>query len=523
MTQFGDASKGTSLLLILDGWGYREEQSDNAIAQAHTPVWDHLWRHAPHTLLSCAGEAVGLPPGQMGSSEVGHMNLGAGRVVRQELTQISKAIADDGLAANTVLSEMMSSVADKGVTLHVLGLMSPGGVHSHEDHIFELVKMAVAQGVNKILVHAFLDGRDTPPRSAQASLDAMEAWCQRLSSKSQQVMIASLCGRYFAMDRDQRWQRTQQAYEMLVSGQASRYAKDALAGLEAAYVADESDEFVQPTVIDAAESCCVTDGDAVVFMNFRGDRARQLSRAFIDKEFSGFARSKVPELAYFTALTCYADDLQMQVAFPPQQLNNTIGEYVASLNKKQLRIAETEKYAHVTFFFSGGQEALWPGEERMLIPSPHVATYDLKPQMSVQKVTDQLVKAIKEQKFDLIICNFANSDMVGHTGILSAAVQAVEAVDVCIGRILQAIKSSSKPSQCLITADHGNAEQMRDAATNQPHTAHTSSDVPLVYVGSQSVRFATQGRLADVSPTLLDLMGLPVPQEMTGRSLALHD
>lgn len=523
MTQSGDASIDTFLLLILDGWGYREERADNAIAQAHTPVWDHLWRHAPHTLLSCSGAAVGLPPGQMGSSEVGHMNLGAGRVVRQELTQISKAIADDGLAANAVLSQMMSSVADKNATLHVLGLLSPGGVHSHEDHIFELAKMAAAKGVSRVLIHAFLDGRDTPPRSAQASLEAMEALCQRLSSKSQQFMVASLCGRYFAMDRDKRWERTQKAYEMLVAGQCARHAKDALAGLKAAYAADESDEFVQPTAIRAAESCCIADGDAVVFMNFRGDRARQLSRAFVDKEFSDFARLAVPELSFFVALTRYADDLQMQVAFPPQRLNNTIGEYLASLNKKQLRIAETEKYAHVTFFFSGGQEALWPGEERILIPSPKVATYDLAPQMSAQAVTDQLVKAIQEQKFDLIVCNFANSDMVGHTGILAAAVQAVEAMDVCIDRVLQAIKDSNRRSQCLITADHGNVEQMHNSTTNQPHTAHTSADVPLVYAGPQSIRFDPQGRLADVSPTLLNLMRLPVPQEMTGRSLALYD
>ena len=493
----------TTLLLILDGWGHREDPEHNAIHAADAPNWRRLWRTAPRALLSASGTAVGLPAGQMGNSEVGHVNLGAGRVVHQYRSRIDRAIADGTFAANAVLRGAIE--AGRGGALHVLGLLSPGGVHSHEDQIHALVELAASAGVTTH-VHAFLDGRDTPPRSAAASLE-------RFGGR-----VASICGRYHAMDRDARWERTQAAFEMLIGGAPAPRRGDAVAALSESYARGVGDEFVAPTLIcpGGAAPRTIRDGDAVVFMNFRADRARQLARAFTEPAFTGFVRSRRPALAAFATLARYAEGLAASCAFEPEVVVNSVGEQVSRLGLRQLRVAETEKYAHVTFFFSGGREAPWPGEERVLVASPKVATYDLKPEMSVHAVTDRLLAAIAGGHHDLIVCNFANADMVGHTGVFDAAVAAVEAVDGCLGRIVWALEASG--GQCLVTADHGNVEQLADAAAGQPHTAHTLSPVPLLYVGGQAIQLA-DGGLADVAPTLLALMGLPQPAEMTGRSL----
>lgn len=528
MDDLDKKAKAPHLLLILDGWGYREATDNNAIAQANTPVWDLLWQERPHTLLDCSGKAVGLPTGQMGSSEVGHMHLGAGRIVHQELALINEAVASGALESNAVLCQTMQKLASQpSAALHVFGLLSPGGVHSHEDHIQALVKLAAKQSVKRIFVHAFLDGRDTPPRSAEASIRALVALCEQCSSaqnseQAPEVRLVSLCGRYFAMDRDANFERTELAYRLLTEGVAMRRASTALDGLKAAYHLDQTDEFIEPVAIHADDEPAIriVDGDAVVFMNFRADRARQLSRAFVDPAFSGFQRRLQPKLASFTTLTRYADDIPADVAFAPRSLPNTLGEYLADAGQTQLRIAETEKYAHVTFFFSGGREQAYAGEERILIPSPKVATYDQQPAMSAHEVTDAVVQAVQFAHHDLIVCNFANTDMVGHTGMLDAAMQAVETVDTCIGRILQAFVDV--PGHCLITADHGNAEQMLDDKNNQPHTAHTCAQVPLLYASGQSRgQLRSSGSLVDVAPTLLSLMQLSQPPEMTGRSLFL--
>ena len=508
-----ESPRRTGLLIVLDGFGYSAATDGNAIAAAKTPTWDALWDGAPHTLIASSGHDVGLPAGQMGNSEVGHMNLGAGRVVYQDLTRISLAIKDGEFAANAALNRAID--AAKLSALHVLGLLSPGGVHSHEDHIVALIEHAVARGVKRIHLHAFLDGRDTPPKSAAASLARVDARFKALGVGQ----IVSIVGRYFAMDRDQRWDRVERAYDLLVRGEAPFHADDANAALEAAYQRGESDEFVQPTAVHPAGSAPIriADGDAIVFMNFRADRAREITRALIADEFSGFKRRTRVRPSAFVTLTRYADDIDLPCAFEPDSLTNTFGEYLAGLQRNQLRIAETEKYAHVTFFFSGGREIPYAREDRILIPSPRVATYDLQPQMSAREVTDRLVEAIRSRHYDAIICNFANADMVGHTGIFAAAVEAVEVLDECLGRIVAAVHDTN--AQCLITADHGNVEQMSDTTTGQPHTAHTSEPVPLVYVGAEHLRFRNDGTLADVAPTLLALLQLPVPKEMTGRSL----
>ena len=492
-----------TLLLVLDGWGHREAAEHNAIRAARAPHWERLWRTAPHALLGASGEAVGLPAKQMGNSEVGHMNLGAGRVVHQDLSRIDRALADGSFATNAALNSAIEQ--GRRGALHVLGLLSPGGVHSHEDHIDALIRLAERAGV-KTHLHAFLDGRDMAPRSAAASLE-------RFGDR-----VASICGRYYAMDRDERWQRTQAAFEMLIGDTGARRSDAALKALHDAYARDIGDEFVKPTLIwpEGAAPRSIGDGDAVVFMNFRADRARQLTRAFTAPAFTGFARPRRPALSGFVTLTRYADDIETPCAFVPEPLANTLGEHISRLGLRQLRIAETEKYAHVTFFFSGGREAPFPGEDHILVPSPKVATYDQQPAMSVHAVTDRLVEAIEADRHDLIVCNFANADMVGHTGVFDAAVTAVEAVDECLGRIVAAL--GRKDGQCLVTADHGNAEEMRDLAAGQPHTAHTSSPIPLVYVGGQAIELEA-GSLCDVAPTLLTLMGLPQPREMTGRSL----
>ncbi len=508
----------TNLLVILDGFGHREASESNAIVAARTPTWDRLTSSRPNTLINGSGGAVGLPEGQMGNSEVGHMNLGAGRVVYQDLTRIGRAIEQGEFQRNRAINRCFDRVTRNDGALHVLGLLSPGGVHSHEDQIFALLEMAAAAGVARVYLHAFLDGRDTPPRSAQASLERAQAVCERLPA----VTLASLCGRYYAMDRDNRWDRVERAYNLLVRGEAPFHARSPLEALTEAYARDENDEFVQPTAIHAFSETPVRmqDGDGVIFMNFRADRARQLTRAISNPDFDAFERRSQVALTDFVMLTRYAEDIDTSCAFEPAALANTFGEYLANLGKTQLRIAETEKYAHVTFFFSGGREAPYTGEDRILVPSPDVATYDLKPQMSAVEVTDELVTAIRSGKYDAIICNYANGDMVGHTGNFDAAVQAVETLDQCLERLVQAIEDAG--GQMLVTADHGNVEQMSDPETGQPHTAHTSELVPLVYVGDQALEFQAGGALSDVAPTLLDLMGLQQPKEMTGQSLASY-
>ncbi len=508
-------SKKTSLLLILDGWGHREESEHNAIHAAHSPNWDALWAERPHTLIDTSGRSVGLPAGQMGNSEVGHMNLGAGRVVYQSLTRIDKAIEDGSFFDNEALTRAVDKAVKAETAVHVFGLLSPGGIHSHQDQLMAMLQLALDRGCKQLFLHAFLDGRDTPPRSAQDSLQMAE----ELLLRSGKGRVASICGRFFAMDRDKRWDRVEPAYVMLTEGQAPFQYPDVDSALAAAYDRDEDDEFVQATSIAAStdEAVLVDDGDVVVFMNFRADRARELTRAFVDDDFDGFDRGARPMLGDFVSLTEYAATIDCAVAFPPERLDNVLGAYLADLGKTQLRIAETEKYAHVTFFFNGGREEPFAHEQRTLIPSPKVKTYDLKPEMSAVEVTDKLVEAIESGEFDAIICNYANGDMVGHTGDFAASVRAVEAVDRCLARIVAAIESVS--GELLITADHGNVEQMLDPATGQPLTSHTNGPVPLVYVGQSGLQFVSEGSLCDIAPTLLTLMGLPIPAEMTGKVL----
>ncbi len=500
------------MLLILDGWGHREEVEDNALAQADLPNWRHLLATCPHTLVHTEGRHVGLPDGQMGNSEVGHMNLGAGRIVYQDLTRVDAAIEDGSFFANAELNAACRDAIAHDGTLHVMGLLSPGGVHSHEAHIFGMLDLAHRAGVPRVAVHAFLDGRDTPPQSAEASLRALQALCDRLGN----ARISSVGGRYFAMDRDKRWDRVRRGWDAIVEAAGEHRATDALSALQAAYARGENDEFVAPTVIDGASP--MRDGDAVVFMNFRADRARQLTAAFVDPGFEGFVARR-PALSRFVCLTEYDAKLPAPLAFAPDDLRHTFGEIVAEAGLTQLRIAETEKYAHVTFFFSGGREDLFAGEERILVPSPQVATYDLQPEMSCPELTDKLVAAIESGRFDAIVCNIANPDMVGHSGILSAAIAAAQAVDIAIGRVADAVRASG--GALIITADHGNLEMMRDPATGQPHTAHTVGPVPLVYVGDRHVALRAGGALRDVAPTLLDLLGLAQPADMSGQSLLL--
>lgn len=512
-----DGDKKTTVLIVLDGWGHREETRDNAIAQADTPVWDRLWRQAPHTLISGSGLDVGLPAGQMGNSEVGHMSLGSGRVIYQNITRIDKAIEDGSFAQNPAYCQAIDRATAAGGAVHVFGLLSPGGVHSHERQIFAALRLAASRGAQRVYLHAFLDGRDTPPRSAAASLQQAE----QLFSELGCGRVASICGRYFAMDRDNNWERVEQAYRMLTEGVAGHRAASASAGLEAAYQRGENDEFVAPTVIheEGENPALVTDNDSVLFMNFRADRARQLTRAFVQPDFTGFERKRVPKLADFVMATEYAADIPASCAFEAQSLANVLGDYLAQRGMTQLRIAETEKYAHVTFFFSGGREEPFPGEDRLLIPSPDVATYDLQPEMSAPELTDKLVAAIRSGKYDLIVCNYANGDMVGHTGVFAAAVKAAEALDACLGRVEEAVLATG--SEALITADHGNCEQMMDYESGQVHTQHTTDLVPLVYIGPRAPQLtASGGRLADIAPTLLALMALPQPEEMSGTSLA---
>ncbi|MDO8955179.1 MAG: 2,3-bisphosphoglycerate-independent phosphoglycerate mutase [Gammaproteobacteria bacterium] len=501
------------VLIVLDGFGYSDNKEFNAIAAAHKPMWDSLWQDYAHTLISGSGCDVGLPDKQMGNSEVGHVNLGSGRVVYQDLTRLDKEIAEGEFFKNPVLTQAVDSTVASGKTLHIMGLLSPGGVHSQELHIQAMVKLAAGRGATKVMVHAFLDGRDTPPKSAQQSLLDMEA----LLSSLQVGRVASIVGRYYAMDRDQRWDRVELAYALLTKGQADYHALTAVQGLDMAYARGENDEFVKPTRIGATTESpgTIEDGDALIFMNYRSDRARQLSHAFVDDSFTAFARPDRITLAEFVTLTEYEAGLPATIAYGPQSLKNTLGEYLSDLGLTQLRIAETEKYAHVTFFFNGGVEAAYPGENRVLIPSPKVATYDLQPEMSAHLLTDNLVEAIASQKYDVIVCNYANADMVGHTGNFAATVKAIETLDECLKRVVEALQAVG--GEALITADHGNAEKMRDVHTGQAHTAHTSEPVPLIYVGRAAKVLVQDGSLSDVAPTLLHLMGLKIPAEMTGK------
>lgn len=504
------------MLIILDGFGHSETSDSNAIKAAHMPNWQSLLANHPHGLVSGSGEDVGLPDGQMGNSEVGHMNLGAGRVVYQDFTRISKAIRDGDFYQHPVLTKAVDGAVSAGKAVHILGLLSPGGVHSHEDHIRAMVDLAVQRGASAVYVHAFLDGRDTPPKSAQSSLQALEAHFKTLGCGR----VASIIGRYYAMDRDNRWERVEAAYRLMVDGVAERTCTSAEQALLESYANDVTDEFVKASLVvpEGAAPALIGAGDAVIFMNFRADRAREITRAFVDESFNGFERGSALSLSSFVMLTEYSKNISADVAYRPDSLTNSLGEYLSGLGKTQLRIAETEKYAHVTFFFSGGREQPYEGEERILVPSPNVATYDLQPEMSAKEVTDKLVEAIESGRFDALICNYANGDMVGHTGVFDAAVKACETLDECIGRLAAAVKASG--GEMLITADHGNVEQMQDHQTGQAHTAHTCELVPFVYLGQRpSVRIAERGVLSDVAPTLLDLMGLPQPVEMTGKSL----
>ncbi|TMP81938.1 2,3-bisphosphoglycerate-independent phosphoglycerate mutase [Pseudoalteromonas phenolica] len=499
------------VLMILDGWGYREESESNAILAANTPVLDNLWATRPRTLISGSGLDVGLPDGQMGNSEVGHVNLGAGRIVYQDFTRITKAIDDGEFEHNPVLVDNIDKAVNAGKAVHLMGLLSPGGVHSHEDHIIAAIKLAAKRGANAVYFHAFLDGRDTPPRSAQASIEKIEALFAELNCGR----LASIVGRYYAMDRDNRWERVESAYNLMVCAEGQHTYNTGVEALLAAYDRDENDEFVAASLIqpDAAPASTINDGDTVIFMNFRADRARQMTRAFVDADFAGFEKKQSPELSAFVMMTEYAADINAPIAFAPEKLHNVLGEWLAKHDKTQLRISETEKYAHVTFFFSGGREELFAGEKRELIPSPQVATYDLQPEMNSAMLTDTLVNAIESGEHDVIICNYPNGDMVGHSGVFEAAVKACEAVDACIGRVVEALEKVG--GEALITADHGNAEQMTNAKTGQAHTAHTSEPVPFIYVG-RDAHPHTSKTLSDVAPTMLHLLGMEQPAEMTG-------
>ena len=494
------------VLIILDGWGYRTERKDNAILAANTPTWDRLWQEYPHALLSASSQAVGLPDNQMGNSEVGHLHMGAGRSVPQELLRINNAIADGSFFHNPVLVDAFQQAKENGKAVHIIGLLSPGGVHSHANHIKAAVKMAAEYQLNRCYVHAILDGRDTSPRSALESLEEFPN-------------VASVIGRYYAMDRDKRWERTAAAYDLLVDGQADYHNSSAIQAVKAAYARGESDEFVRATSIhpEGQQPITIQDGDIVLWMNFRADRARQLTQALILPEFNGFPRQRVPKLGACITLTEYAQNLPTKPVFAPQVLSNVLGDYLSRSDCKQLRIAETEKYAHVTFFFNGGREEPFPGEERILVPSPHVATYDLQPEMSAFTLTEELIKAIKSQHFDVIICNYANADMVGHTGNFAATMQAVEVIDQCLAQVTQVLKEVG--GEAIITADHGNAEMMYDSHTTQAHTAHTVEPVPFLYVGNSAKLVKDHGCLYDIAPTLLCLLGLEKPKEMTGESM----
>jgi 2,3-bisphosphoglycerate-independent phosphoglycerate mutase len=499
-------------LCILDGWGYRGDRRDNSIALAQTPRWDGFMRDCPHALIEASETFVGLPKGQMGNSEVGHMNLGAGRVVVPDLPRIDQSIADGSLAKNPALTSFVAALKKSKGAAHLVGLLSPGGVHSHQGHMAALTKLIDEAGI-PVICHAFLDGRDTPPKSAE---DYVAQFDKDVAGRKH-FRFGTVGGRYFGMDRDKRWDREEPAYRAMVEARGER-AANAKSAIDAAYARGESDEFVKPTAI--GDYAGMKDGDGLIAANFRADRIRQLLSALVEPDFSGFPRHKIVRFASALGMTHYSEELDARLAtlFPPQRPDETFGQMVSEAGLTQLRIAETEKYAHVTFFFNGGREEEFPGETRILVPSSKVKTYDLKPEMSANEITDRLVDAIDKKQFDAIVCNFANADMVGHTGDEAAAIKAVEAVDRCLGRIADAVTRAG--GVLLITADHGNAEQMKDEKTGQPHTAHTLNPVPAILVnGPAGVTRLDNGRLADIAPTLLALMGLKQPRAMTGHSL----
>ena len=504
------------VLCILDGWGDRGAAEDNAVSLGNTPNWDRMVAELPRAQLLTSGDEVGLPAGQMGNSEVGHTNLGAGRIVLQDLPRIDEAVADGSLAEKEALKQLVIKLKDTGGTCHLLGLLSPGGVHSHQDHIIFLAQTVARQGI-PVCIHAFLDGRDTPPKSGKGFMDAFV----NAIGETDGISIATVSGRYYAMDRDNRWGRVSKAFNAVMAGEGQN-ASDPISAVAESYAADLADEFMLPTVLNNYAG--MQDGDAILMANFRADRAREILAALVDPEFDGFARPKTCIFSARVGLSEYSTYLNkfFDTIFPPLELNNILGQIVSEAGLKQLRIAETEKYAHVTFFFNGGREDVFPGEERILVPSPDVATYDLKPEMSAAEVTDKLTDAINNNRFDLIIVNYANGDMVGHTGIIDATVKAAEALDACLGRLSESVENAG--GVMLVTADHGNCEMMLDPDTGEPHTAHTINPVPLVMVGAPNwVNQLQSGRLADMAPTLLRLLNLPQPTEMTGQSLILED
>ena len=503
------------ILLILDGFGHSDAVENNAIAQANTPNLDAIKAQFPHTLINASEHYVGLPDGQMGNSEVGHLNIGAGRIVFQDFERINNSIANGEFFKHVALVKALQTLKANNKALHIYGLLSDGGVHSHIDHLLSMLQMAAQQGLQRIYIHAFLDGRDTPPISAVPYLAAVEDKIKALGVGK----IASVSGRFYSMDRDKRWERVAPAYEMLVNGVGEFTEATASEALHNAYARKESDEFVKCTVIHQPNEPALRleDGDAVVYMNFRSDRARQMTDAILNTDFAGFARSRVPKLhAYFTLTQHDVNQTKATPIFTQTAVPNTFGEYLQNCNLTQLRIAETEKYPHVTFFFNGGEETVFKGEDRIMVPSPKVATYDLQPEMSAAEVTDKLVRAINSKQYNAIICNYANGDMVGHSGILAAAVKAVQTLDTCVGRVVAAAQSVG--AEVIITADHGNAEAMFDYTANQAHTQHTVNLVPLIYVGRPAL-LANTGALSDIAPTLLAIMGLPQPTEMTGKNL----
>jgi len=503
-----------AVLCVLDGWGYRPDQTDNAIASARTPNFDRMMRECPHALVATSGKAVGLPDGQMGNSEVGHTNIGAGRIVLQDLPRIDEAVAKGILKDIPEFRALLDAASRATRVVHLLGMMSPGGVHSHQTHIIALARALSGAGL-KVNIHAFLDGRDTPPKSALGFVDDFLA---RIAD-APGVQIATVSGRYYAMDRDKRWERVAKTFAAIVDGVGARFSDPKIA-IATSYKEGVTDEFVHPCIIGGYAG--VSDGDALLFANFRPDRAREISNALLVPGFDGFPRARVPRFSTAAGLTAYSETLHahMSALFASQDIPKTIGEIFAERGLAQLRIAETEKYAHVTFFMNGGRERQFENEDRLLVPSPKVATYDLMPEMSAIEVTDKLVEAVGSGRYDLIICNYANPDMVGHTGVMEAAIAAVECVDKCMGRLRRAVEETD--GVLLITADHGNIEQMKDPKTGEPYTAHTILDVPIVVAGnicSQRNFTLENGRLADVAPTLLELVGIPQPREMTGRSL----
>ena len=507
------SSKKVTMLMILDGFGINPNENGNAVFHANTPTIDKLMKQNPNTQIHTSGLDVGLPDGQMGNSEVGHTNIGAGRIVYQELTRITKSIEDGDFFSIPELVKAIDNCKEHNSKLHIMGLLSDGGVHSHNRHLYALLELAKRKDFNDVYVHCFLDGRDTPPASAETYIADLE---KKMAEKGV-GKIASITGRFYAMDRDKRWERVEKAYRALVDGIGEK-ASSAISAIENSYQKEIFDEFVVPTVIcnNNEPIATISQNDSVIFFNFRPDRAREITRTLVDKAFSEFEKSLLN--LYYVCFTNYDETLpNVNIAFKKDEIKNTFGEYISNLGLTQLRIAETEKYAHVTFFFNGGEEKQYPGEDRILVPSPKVETYDLKPEMSAIEVTDKVVEAIKQEKYDAIILNYANPDMVGHTGSFEAAVKAIETIDGCVARVLEAIEE--KNGTLLITADHGNSEQMIDYTTGEPHTAHTTNPVPLILVG-QNYKLK-EGRLADLAPTLLDLMGLQKPQEMTGNSLLI--